>query len=274
MKQIIPKTFQGGTTKERLKKTLYVFLIYLSALSLAYGFIYGIDIEFNYSYFGAGVVGVIGFNVVCWTIGYRIFKKIIPWGKRRATMQFIGSIIIISLSALICMIFAVVSVVLKMLIPAAVISAIYYFGLLKKIKTIIGKRNKTFFLWHFLKNRLHKKDTVNFSRREIWWCSVGLNIGYEINGKGTKFLRPVLVLKKTSNENFVGLPMTSKGKNLPGYFKYKDGYIILEQVRTFNARRLVSRKEKVSQNNFDIINNSFINYLSPRRGPAPNGDLQ
>jgi hypothetical protein len=30
----------------------------------------------------------------------------------------------------------------------------------------------------------------------IYRCSVGINIGIEYNGKGKKFLRPVLVLKK------------------------------------------------------------------------------
>ena len=30
--------------------------------------------------------------------------------------------------------------------------------------------------------------------REIWWCSVGLNVGTEIYGKGEDFARPVLII--------------------------------------------------------------------------------
>lgn len=29
---------------------------------------------------------------------------------------------------------------------------------------------------------------------EIWWCSIGLNIGSEIYGKGWTYARPVIVI--------------------------------------------------------------------------------
>jgi mRNA interferase MazF len=48
-----------------------------------------------------------------------------------------------------------------------------------------------------------EKERINSSKKrplvkcgEIFWCSVGLNVGVEYDGKGKKFLRPVLVLKK------------------------------------------------------------------------------
>ena len=31
--------------------------------------------------------------------------------------------------------------------------------------------------------------------KEVWMCNLGRNIGYEENGKGSDFLRPVLILK-------------------------------------------------------------------------------
>ncbi|MYE38514.1 MAG: type II toxin-antitoxin system PemK/MazF family toxin [Candidatus Spechtbacteria bacterium SB0662_bin_43] len=82
-----------------------------------------------------------------------------------------------------------------------------------------------FSVWHRQKKTLQSRRSVIFKEREIWWCSVGINVGYEVDGKGQDFARPVLVLKKVSNENFIGLPITSVKKDLPGYFEYKDHYI-------------------------------------------------
>ena len=55
--------------------------------------------------------------------------------------------------------------------------------------------------WLDLKIKLWTHDKgVIFKQGEVWWCSLGLNLGEEIFGKGEKFSRPVLVFKKfTSN---------------------------------------------------------------------------
>ena len=47
---------------------------------------------------------------------------------------------------------------------------------------------------------------------EVWWCSVGLNVGDEIYGKGENFGRPVLVINTESRSCFIGVPFTSKIK--------------------------------------------------------------
>ena len=41
-----------------------------------------------------------------------------------------------------------------------------------------------------------EKKEIIFKRGEIWWCSLGFNVGEEIFGKGNKFTRPVLIFKK------------------------------------------------------------------------------
>jgi mRNA interferase MazF len=56
---------------------------------------------------------------------------------------------------------------------------------------------KDFRKWHFRKKLVHEsKNIPYFYEREIWWCSIGLNVGYEQDGKNDNFERPVLVLKK------------------------------------------------------------------------------
>jgi hypothetical protein len=38
--------------------------------------------------------------------------------------------------------------------------------------------------WHRHKEQLHAQhQTPTFQEREIWWCSVGVNIGHEMDGK-------------------------------------------------------------------------------------------
>lgn len=127
---------------------------------------------------------------------------------------------------------------------------------------------KPFSGWHGKKENIHKREPVKFNEREIWWVAVGVNVGYEIDGKGEDFLRPTLILKKTSKENFIGIPITSNKKELPGYFIYQskviDGSIIFEQARVMSSRRLIDRMEIVSKNRFRNVMDAFLNYLNPR----------
>ena len=136
---------------------------------------------------------------------------------------------------------------------------------LQKYKT----GDKVFSDWCIFQKKLNQRKPVGFNEREIRWCSVGVNVGYEIDGKGKMFTRPVLIFKKISNEKFLGIPLTRSTKDFPGYLEYKkDSYLVLEQVRVFDSKRLMGRIETVSKNKFSTIQVSFLNYLSPhKRGP-------
>lgn len=67
--------------------------------------------------------------------------------------------------------------------------------------------------WHNLKIDIENNgQEKKFRDREIWWCSLGENIGFEEDGKHDNFERPVLVLRKFNSGMFFGLPLTSKKK--------------------------------------------------------------
>ena len=67
--------------------------------------------------------------------------------------------------------------------------------------------------WNEIKKKLQAKDRLEyFKERQIWWSSIGQNLGSETYGKGKTFTRPVLVFKKLSGNAFLGLPMTTKAK--------------------------------------------------------------
>lgn len=63
--------------------------------------------------------------------------------------------------------------------------------------------------WNEIKKDIAKKEQfLTFKVREIYWLNVGQNIGYEVFGKGSDFLRPVLVFRKFSKDSFLGVPLT------------------------------------------------------------------
>ncbi|HLD76903.1 MAG TPA: type II toxin-antitoxin system PemK/MazF family toxin [Rickettsiales bacterium] len=80
---------------------------------------------------------------------------------------------------------------------------------------------KDFDIWNKLKTKLDSKPTPpSFKEKEIWWCSLGINIGHEENGKNQLFNRPVLVIRKFNKHIFLGIPLTTKIKYNKFYFNF------------------------------------------------------
>src|SRR3989344_6616951 len=103
---------------------------------------------------------------------------------------------------------------------------------------------KDYTIWQKLKTFLHnEKPRVYFHEREIWWCSLGANIGFEQDGKGLDFARPVLIIRVFSKEVFIGVPLTTKLKDGKYYYPIStgDGFerrVILSQIRLLDSKRL------------------------------------
>ncbi|MEK7172967.1 MAG: type II toxin-antitoxin system PemK/MazF family toxin [Patescibacteria group bacterium] len=117
-----------------------------------------------------------------------------------------------------------------------------------------------FVTWTKLKIRLHLKPDehrVYFSEREIWWSSLGVNIGYEQDGKNDNFERPILILKKFSRDILWALPMTSKNRTGEYYHQFKregEQYsIILSQLRLISSKRLLRKIGMIAEDEFEII---------------------
>ena len=105
---------------------------------------------------------------------------------------------------------------------------------------------KDFTNWHILKTNLQKDGKKLFFReRDIWLCSLGLNLGHEEDGKGTEFLRPVVVLRKFSSAFFWAIPLTSKSRQgnyfYRSYFVNKNGSAMLYQLRLVDQKRLIRK---------------------------------
>lgn len=120
-----------------------------------------------------------------------------------------------------------------------------------------------FLNWHELKSTINSKENkVLFQEQEIWWCSVGRNIGEEENGKNTLFERPVLVLRKFSHQTFLGIPLSSRKKSGRYYFIFffagKSQTALLSQLRIFSAKRLNRKMGKLGDGLFDSVKEVVI----------------
>ena len=72
---------------------------------------------------------------------------------------------------------------------------------------------KDFVNWHKVKKSIDEKEKrINFQIRDVFFCSIGENVGFEQDGRGEEFLRPVVVVKKFNNEVFLGVPLTHTNK--------------------------------------------------------------
>lgn len=126
---------------------------------------------------------------------------------------------------------------------------------------------KDFETWNKEKIKLENfgHNMLSFHEREIWWCSIGLNLDDEQDGKNELFERPVLVLKKFNNKLAWVLPMSTKQKDGIYYHNLEhDGKmfsIMLSQLRLVSTKRFVRLIRKISPHQFDLIKNKLIDFL-------------
>lgn len=120
--------------------------------------------------------------------------------------------------------------------------------------------------WHKLKEKINNKENiVYFREKQIWWCSIGANIGFEQDGKNEDFERPILILKKFNAEIFLALPITSSNKKGDYYYQYKhnekDYSVILSQIRLMSSKRLLRKIRLISEEEIDKIKKKLIKLL-------------
>jgi mRNA interferase MazF len=126
---------------------------------------------------------------------------------------------------------------------------------------------KDFWKWHQRKSNIDKKGKrVFFHEREVWWCSVGTNVGFEINGKGPHFARPVIIFRKFNNEAFWAIPLTTKDKVNKFYtpVDLRDSIqrkAVLSQLRLLDSKRLLDKIGTVTKHDFSNIQKAILNLM-------------
>src|SRR3989344_3405369 len=126
---------------------------------------------------------------------------------------------------------------------------------------------KDFQKWHKEKSGLHN-DKVRpfFHEQEVWFASIGVNVGFEQDGVGEKFLSPVVIFKKFSNEVCWAVPTTKKNKKGIYYFRFnwrknKSSSVILSQIRLVDGKRLFYRVGIMNDKDFKEMKKRLISFL-------------
>ena len=115
---------------------------------------------------------------------------------------------------------------------------------------------KEFDKWVQKKKDCHFKSKTPplFNERDIWWVSVGVNVGFEEDGKNENFVRPVLVIKKFNRELFLGVPMSTKLKDnkyyIPVSVKKQTVSVMISQLRVFSSKRIWNKLAELDEGDF------------------------
>jgi mRNA interferase MazF len=121
--------------------------------------------------------------------------------------------------------------------------------------------------WSAKKVGIHFVDrgAVYFEEREIWWASLGENVGSEANGKNFRFERPVVVLRKFSSDMFLAVPCTTKLKNGSWYHPFlidrEERRAVMSQIRSVSSRRLIRKLGNMTSDDFAALQNSVIGLI-------------
>jgi mRNA interferase MazF len=128
--------------------------------------------------------------------------------------------------------------------------------------------------WMKLKLDINLSNKIVFpSKKEIWWASLGQNVGVEINGKHTRFERPVLIVHVFNAESILVVPITTKIK----YGKYLHEFVTsfnekrnanLSQLRSISTKRLLRKLEVINDNDFDQIIKKICYILQKAETPS------
>ena len=135
---------------------------------------------------------------------------------------------------------------------------------------MISDHAKLLLEWCKLKVRLFNKESkVVFKQGDIWWCSLGMNLGEEMFGKGEKFTRPVLVFRKFTSNSFLGLPLTKQEKQGSWYVEItvhgEKNWVMLNQARILDKKRLTNRVAALDTNDYQKVKERFLEFYDSEK---------
>jgi len=113
--------------------------------------------------------------------------------------------------------------------------------------------------WNRVKKKIDSKEVlITYKERDIFWANIGENIGFEQNGKGSDFMRPILVFRKFTNKMFLGIPLSTQVRDGSFFFQFeflenKISTALLVQAKMFDVKRLDRRIGMINKDDFKIM---------------------
>ena len=131
-----------------------------------------------------------------------------------------------------------------------------------------NKLEKDFDKWNELKKETHSNDDYLplYHERQVRWCRLGANVGFEQDGTGKDFSRPVLILKGFSRHVCLVVPLTTSAKKnifyVPvGIVGGRNAIAIISQIRLIDTKRLDQYIITVDKKTFDTIQKAVKDML-------------
>jgi hypoxanthine phosphoribosyltransferase len=121
--------------------------------------------------------------------------------------------------------------------------------------------------WNKIKKRTQTKHKrANIKEGEIWYVKLGKNIGFEEDGKGPIFQRPVIILKKFNNTSFHAIPLSTTTKEGRYYFKFqfkkeKTSTALVSQGKYLDTKRLIGKIGDISKNELKKLKKTIIELI-------------
>lgn len=131
---------------------------------------------------------------------------------------------------------------------------------------------KNFDEWNKSKKDIQlNKENKLYHLRDVWWCRLGVNVGFEEDGKGTKAMRPVLIMHGFSRQLCWAIPLTTSNKKNPyhisiGIINNQEQRAIISQMKPVDTKRLAFKIGYIEEEYFftvkqavkDILDDLFL----------------
>ncbi|MFA6314850.1 MAG: type II toxin-antitoxin system PemK/MazF family toxin [Candidatus Paceibacterota bacterium] len=124
--------------------------------------------------------------------------------------------------------------------------------------------SKDFDKWNSKKKKAELEEKRLYTTREIWWCRLGVNIGFEQDGSGEEFLRPCVIIREFGPRICMVIPLTSSPNKhhlrIPvGLVDTKHASALLSQIRSIDTRRHVEKIGFLDKEKFEELRKNARN---------------
>ncbi|MBR2588903.1 type II toxin-antitoxin system PemK/MazF family toxin [Candidatus Saccharibacteria bacterium] len=126
---------------------------------------------------------------------------------------------------------------------------------------------KNYEKWIFQKRYINneRRRPKKYIEGGIYWAYLGENIGFEQDGQGKAYSRPILIVRGFSSGLIWCLPISHTCKNNKYYYPIKQdgviGSILLSQIRSIDTLRLNNLLTVVSEKTLADIKRVLIDMI-------------
>jgi len=125
---------------------------------------------------------------------------------------------------------------------------------------MISFMQKNFDGWNEIKKKTNADETYLplYHERQVRWCRLGANVGFEQDGTGKDFSRPVLIFKGLSRNVCLIIPLTTSTKE--NKYRVSAGIVdcvravaLISQIRLVDTKRLDKQVTTIDKETFKCI---------------------